>query len=143
MTLSLQSPSYRQLKDDRKAGLVMRCYTIVRQVTEWHGRCDVPELVQTEMTATARTPITILTGFLGAGKTSLLSRLLRDPRFSDTAVVINEFGEVGLDHLLVEHLAEEPVVEMACAARCAGTSAARSPCSATARSRARFRSSRA
>jgi G3E family GTPase len=96
----------------------MRCYTIVRQVTEWHGRCDVPELVQTEMTATARTPITILTGFLGAGKTSLLSRLLRDPRFSDTAVVINEFGEVGLDHLLVEHLAEEPVVEMTSGCLC-------------------------
>src|SRR5262249_59086085 len=47
-------------------------------------------------------PLTVLTGFLGAGKTSLLNRLLKDPALADTAVVINEFGEIGLDHLLVE-----------------------------------------
>ncbi|WP_350335452.1 CobW family GTP-binding protein [Coralliovum pocilloporae] len=47
-------------------------------------------------------PISILTGFLGAGKTSLLNRLLADPALSDAAVIINEFGDVGLDHLLVE-----------------------------------------
>ncbi len=46
------------------------------------------------------TPVTILTGFLGSGKTTLLNRALRDPAMSNTAVVINEFGEVGLDHLL-------------------------------------------
>ncbi len=46
-------------------------------------------------------PVTILTGFLGSGKTTLLSHLLRDPAFSRTAVVINEFGEIGLDHDLV------------------------------------------
>ena len=45
---------------------------------------------------------TLLTGFLGAGKTSLLNRLLPKPSLADTAVLINEFGEVGLDHLLVE-----------------------------------------
>ncbi|QHL90511.1 GTP-binding protein [Sphingomonas changnyeongensis] len=65
-----------------------------------------------------RIPVILLTGFLGAGKTSLLSRLLRDPRFSDTAVIINEFGEVGLDHLLVEHLPDEPVVEMTSGCLC-------------------------
>jgi G3E family GTPase len=48
-------------------------------------------------------PLTVLTGFLGAGKTTLLNRLLNDPELADTAVIINEFGEVGLDHLLVEH----------------------------------------
>jgi G3E family GTPase len=48
-------------------------------------------------------PLTVLTGFLGAGKTTLLNRLLQDPALADTAVIINEFGEVGLDHLLVEH----------------------------------------
>ena len=47
-------------------------------------------------------PLTVLTGFLGAGKTSLLNRLLKDPALADTAVLINEFGEIGLDHLLVE-----------------------------------------
>jgi G3E family GTPase len=46
------------------------------------------------------TPITILTGFLGSGKTTLLNRALRDPAMANTAVVINEFGEVGLDHVL-------------------------------------------
>src|SRR5687767_10306528 len=47
-------------------------------------------------------PLTVLTGFLGAGKTTLLNRLLRDPALADTVVIINEFGEIGLDHLLVE-----------------------------------------
>src|SRR3954452_578221 len=46
--------------------------------------------------------VTILTGFLGAGKTTLLNRLLAAPELSDTVVLINEFGEIGLDHLLVE-----------------------------------------
>jgi G3E family GTPase len=49
-----------------------------------------------------RIPVSILTGFLGAGKSTLLNRLLRDPEMKDTAVIINEFGEVGIDHLLVE-----------------------------------------
>ena len=44
-------------------------------------------------------PLTVLTGFLGAGKTSLLNRLIRDPALAETAVIINEFGEIGLDHL--------------------------------------------
>ncbi|PTM96524.1 CobW family GTP-binding protein [Mycoplana dimorpha] len=47
-------------------------------------------------------PVSILTGFLGAGKTTLLNRLLKHPDLTDTAVIINEFGEVGIDHLLVE-----------------------------------------
>lgn len=55
------------------------------------------------MSAADRTvPVTILTGFLGAGKTTLLNRLLKHPDLTDTAVIINEFGEVGIDHLLVE-----------------------------------------
>tara|TARA_R110002020_G_scaffold134895_3_gene301258 strand:- start:734 stop:1864 length:1131 start_codon:yes stop_codon:yes gene_type:complete len=49
-----------------------------------------------------RIPVTIITGFLGAGKSSLLNRILKDPATSDTAVIINEFGEVGIDNLLVE-----------------------------------------
>lgn len=49
-----------------------------------------------------RIPVTIITGFLGAGKSTLLNRILKDPATSDTAVIINEFGEVGIDNLLVE-----------------------------------------
>ena len=47
-------------------------------------------------------PVSVLTGFLGAGKTTLLNRLLRDPALADTAVIINELGDVAIDHLLVE-----------------------------------------
>jgi G3E family GTPase len=47
-------------------------------------------------------PVSIITGFLGSGKTTLLGRLLRDPAMGRTAVIINEFGEIGLDHELVE-----------------------------------------
>src|SRR5438270_9242639 len=49
-------------------------------------------------------PLSVLTGFLGAGKTSLLNRLLKDEALARDAVIINEFGEIGLDHLLVEHV---------------------------------------
>jgi G3E family GTPase len=55
-------------------------------------------------------PLTLLTGFLGAGKTSLLNRLLKDPALSDTAVIINEFGAVALDHLLVDYIGDNMVV---------------------------------
>jgi len=55
-------------------------------------------------------PVHLLTGFLGSGKTTLLSSLLRQKDFADTAVVINELGDVGLDHLLVTRGSEEDVV---------------------------------
>ena len=56
------------------------------------------------------TPVFLLTGFLGSGKTTLLARMLRDPALADSAVLINEFGEVGLDHLLVEKIDETMVL---------------------------------
>jgi G3E family GTPase len=55
-------------------------------------------------------PITILTGFLGAGKTTLLNRLLRHPALAETVVIVNEFGEIGLDHLLVERVDDDLVL---------------------------------
>ena len=56
------------------------------------------------------TPVTVLTGFLGAGKTTLLNHLLRQPALARTAVLVNEFGEIGLDHLLVEKLDDNTVL---------------------------------
>jgi G3E family GTPase len=53
-----------------------------------------------QVEALPHTPVTILTGFLGSGKTTLLNRALRDPAMANTAVVINEFGEISLDHAL-------------------------------------------
>jgi G3E family GTPase len=55
-------------------------------------------------------PLTVLTGFLGAGKTTLLNRLLKDPALAGTAVIINEFGDVALDHLLVEYIGDNMVL---------------------------------
>ncbi|MBU3694720.1 MAG: GTP-binding protein [Rhodocyclaceae bacterium] len=57
-----------------------------------------------------RIPIVLLTGFLGAGKTTWLNRLLREPGFASTAVVINELGEVGIDHQLVRHASDQVTV---------------------------------
>ena len=55
-------------------------------------------------------PLSVITGFLGAGKTTLLNRLLRDPGLRDTAVLVNEVGEIGLDHLFYEILDGETVL---------------------------------
>lgn len=57
-----------------------------------------------------RIPVVVLTGFLGSGKTTLLNQLLRDPDLADTVVVMNEFGEVGIDHLLVETATEDTIL---------------------------------
>jgi G3E family GTPase len=56
-------------------------------------------------------PVSVLTGFLGSGKTTMLGHLLRQPEFSRTAVIINEFGEIGLDHELVE-ASEDSFIEL-------------------------------
>ena len=58
----------------------------------------------------ARIPVTVLTGFLGSGKTTLLNALLRDPAMAGTAVIVNEFGDIALDHLLVEAVDGETMV---------------------------------
>jgi G3E family GTPase len=57
-------------------------------------------------------PVSVLTGFLGSGKTTLLNRLLKDPALTDTAVIVNELGDVAIDHLLVES-SSDGVIELA------------------------------
>jgi G3E family GTPase len=56
------------------------------------------------------TPVSILTGFLGSGKTTLLNRLLQSPELRDTAVLINEYGEIAIDHLLVRESSDNITV---------------------------------
>ncbi|MCA1327041.1 CobW family GTP-binding protein [Herbaspirillum sp. alder98] len=63
-------------------------------------------------------PVSLLTGFLGSGKTTLLNHLIAQPEMKDTLVIINEFGEIGLDHLLVAHSQDETVVEMSSGCLC-------------------------
>ena len=57
--------------------------------------------------AESKTPVSVITGFLGSGKTMLLNALLRHPRMAETAVLVNEFGEIGIDHLLFETLDDD------------------------------------
>ncbi len=63
-----------------------------------------------DQAAMPRLPVSVLTGFLGSGKTTLLSHLIRQPGLERLACIINEFGEVGLDHLLVERVSGDTVV---------------------------------
>lgn len=58
----------------------------------------------------ARLPVIVVTGFLGAGKTTLISRLLETPEGANSAVVVNEYGEVGIDHALLRDSTEETVL---------------------------------
>lgn len=63
-------------------------------------------------------PVTLLTGFLGSGKTTVLNHLVRKPELADALVIINEFGEMALDHLLVAHSTENLVMEMSSGCLC-------------------------
>ena len=55
-------------------------------------------------------PVTVVTGFLGSGKTTLLAKLLSGPLMKNTAVLVNEFGEVGLDHHLLRRTEEKTIL---------------------------------
>ncbi len=66
--------------------------------------------ITTNHGAADHVPVLVLTGFLGSGKTTLLNALLRGPALKDAAVIVNEFGEIGIDHLLVETAFEDAVL---------------------------------
>jgi G3E family GTPase len=66
-------------------------------------------------------PVSVLTGFLGSGKTTLIRSLLSQPAFAGTAVVVNEFGEIGLDHLLVEAAVKEDTILLEGGCLCCAT----------------------
>ena len=63
-------------------------------------------------------PVSVLTGFLGSGKTTVLNHLMQQPEMERTLVVINEFGEIGIDHDLMVKSTDEVVVEMASGCLC-------------------------
>ena len=65
-----------------------------------------------------RLPVSVLTGFLGSGKTTVLNHLVQQPALSRTLVLINEFGEIGLDHDLVTHSKDDVVIEMSSGCLC-------------------------
>lgn len=62
------------------------------------------------MTSPDFSTVSLVTGFLGSGKTTLMRELLRDPALKDAAVIVNEFGEIGLDHQLMESNSQKPVL---------------------------------
>ena len=74
-----------------------------------------------------RMPVTVVTGFLGSGKTTLINRLPHKPEMNRVAVIINEFGEVGLDNELVEASASRSL--------CSTTGVCVAPCGATCKRR--------
>jgi G3E family GTPase len=76
------------------------------------------------MVSTSQThpvPVTLITGFLGSGKTTQLNAVLRNPAFAGTLVIVNEFGDVGLDHLLVDS-AEDQVLLLDSGCLCCASS---------------------
>src|SRR5437870_9421893 len=97
--------------------------TRIRQSAEKHRRISLERMILYIISHLSRVsgrmssnepssliPVTLLTGFLGSGKTTVLNHVLKQPEMAATAVIVNEFGEIGLDHLLVEQSSEDVVL---------------------------------
>ena len=76
------------------------------------GRREASQAADVTAARAGAIPLTVLTGFLGAGKTTLINRLVREPELAGTLVLVNEIGEIGLDHLLMEQV-EGDVIALA------------------------------
>lgn len=76
----------------------------------------------------AKLPVYLLTGFLGSGKTTLLARLIHQPGFADTAVIVNEFGAVGLDHVLIEKSDDSDIMLLDSGCLCCATNSPLQDC---------------
>ena len=76
-----------------------------------------------QTTSDTRLPVTLLTGFLGAGKSTFLNKVLAHPDSGQIAVIVNEFGEVGLDNDLIESAEDEVILLssgcICCSIKCA------------------------
>lgn len=82
------------------------------------GQLLRPDVVRAAHPLDDRVPVTVLTGFLGAGKTTLLNRVLGAHNGERWLVIVNEFGQVGLDHALMVHAHEDGIVELAGGCAC-------------------------
>ena len=67
-----------------------------------------------QVSRTSRIDACLITGFLGSGKTTLINRLLRDRAFADSAVIVNEFGDVGIDHQLIASSTDVVLLDSGC-----------------------------
>jgi len=79
--------------------------------TKASTKADAKAQITTDLAKSEKIPVTVLTGYLGAGKTTLLNRILSEPHGKKYAVIVNEFGEIGIDNDLVVG-ADEEVFEM-------------------------------
>ena len=84
--------------------------SIWREAEQLAGTPARPARSRPPRHALPKTPVTLVTGFLGSGKTTLISRLLGHPDMGETAVIVNELGEVGIDHHLLRRVDERTVL---------------------------------
>lgn len=113
-TTIMEDRDWRVIRFSRiesRGGYAPRAHCLSLDGTPGENRNEDGGMEDLEMTSPGqRLPVSLLTGFLGSGKTTVLNHLLRHPGLARTVVIINEFGEIGLDHELVENSIEDMVL---------------------------------